>query len=245
MSLKRSLWYTFIALTLSSVLILPMLTACGSSKEKDTPAATATDTSLSTSAPTITPEATVTGKEGALPVLSVGDKWVMKTVSGGNEFTATTEVIGEETADGKDCYIAAISMDPYSGKEWVDKTTLFPVKDETSGATITYSYQFTGDMLYPLQMNKECQVVQTTTTTVKATGESNTETNTYIYKVEDIEQITVPAGTFNCFKIVMYDKDGTPVATKWESDETKMYMVKGITSENGVTAELVSYSVSK
>jgi len=245
MSPKRSLWYTFIALTLSSVLILPIMTACGSGKDKNTPTPTATTTSISTAAPTVTPEATVTVNEGALPILSVGDKWVMKIISGGNEFTATTEVIGEDVVDGKDCYIATISMDLYSGKEWVDKTTLFPIKDESSRGTTTYSYQFVGDMLYPLQMKKECQVVQTITTTIKETGESNTETNTYMFKVENIEQITVPAGTFKCFKIVMYDKDGTPVTTKWESDETKLYMVKGVDPQNNVTTELVSYSVSK
>jgi len=245
MSLKRSLWYTFITLTLSSVLILPILTACGSSKEKDTPTPTATTTSISTVAPTVTPEATQTVNEGALPILSVGDKWVMKMISGGNESTATTEVIGEDIVDGKDCYIATISMDPYSSKEWVDKTTLFPIKNESSGGTTTYSYQFVGDMLYPLQINKECQVVETITSTIKETGESNTETNTYMFKVENIEQITVPAGTFKCFKIVMYDKNGTPVITEWESDETKMYMVKGVDPQNDVTTELVSYSVSK
>ena len=222
-----------------------MLTACGSSKEKNTLTPTATTTSMSTAAPTGTSEATVTGNEGALPVLSGGDKWVMKITSGNNEFTATTEIIGDEVVDGKDCYISTISMAPYSGKEWIDKTTLFPVKDESSKGTTTYSYQFEGDMLYPLQLKKECQVVETITTTVKASGQSNTETNTYTYKVENIEQITVPAGTFKCFKIVMYDKDGKPVTTKWESDETKMYMVKGVDPENNVTTELVSYAVSK
>jgi len=240
---KRSLWYPFIALILSLVLIIPMLTACGSSKEKNTPTPTATTTSISTAVPTGTSEATVTGNEGALPVLSVGDKWETKTVSGGNEFTATTEVIGEEVVDGKSCYIVTVS-DPYSGKEWVDKTTLFPIKYESSGGTTTYSYQFVGDMLYPLQLQKECQVIETITT-IKETGESNTETDTYTYKVENIEQITVPAGTFECFKIVMYDKDGKPVMTEWDSDETKMYMVKGVDPENNVTTELVSYSVSK
>jgi hypothetical protein len=94
-------------------------------------------------------------------------------------------------------------------------------------------------------MKRECQVVETITSTIKQTGESNTETNTYTFKVENIEQITVPAGTFKCFKIVMYDKDGKPVITEWESDETKMYMVKGVDIQNSGTTELVSYSVSK
>jgi hypothetical protein len=245
MSPKRSLWFTFMALTLISVLILPILTACGSSDEKDTSTPSATTTSITTAATTGTSEATVTGNEWALPILSVGDKWVMKIISGSNQSTATTEVIGEEVVDGIDCYISTISMDPYSSKEWVDKTTLFPIKNESSGGTTTYSYKFMGDMLYPLQKGKECQVSETVTSTTKDTGESNTATDIYTFKVENIEQITVPAGTFECFKIVMYDKDNTPVITEWESDATKMYMVKGADPQNNITTELVSYSVSK
>jgi hypothetical protein len=241
MSPKRSKWCTFIALSLSSILILPLLTACGGSKEKET----STPTSISTAVPSITPKVTLTVKDGALPVLTVKDKWVTKTVSDGDEYTITTEIIGEEVVNGKDCYIATLSMDNYNSKEWIDKTTLFPIKNETSDGTITYSYQFQGDTLYPLKINKECKAVETITATSKETGESNTETNTFTFKVENIEQITVPAGTFNCFKVVEYDTNNNPVAIQWESKETKMYMVKAVESQSNATTELVSYSVSK
>ena len=57
-----------------------------------------------------------------------------------------------------------------------------------------------------------------------------------------VEQITVAAGTFECFKVVKYDDGGTHQGTFWFSEEMKRE-VKWIDQNMGVIAELKSYSV--
>ena len=206
--------------------------------------------------PTATPE---DGVEGALPILNVGDRWVSTVMSEGIEYTMTEEVTGEDVTEGKDCYVIEASIDPPvlgvigSATGRLDKATISPVRIESSGeymdmpfvVTTSYSDQFTGALPYPLEVGKEFEVIETETTTTTVMGETETEsvTNTYTYKVEKIEQITVPAGTFRCFKIVQYDEQGTALATSWQSPETKQYMVKEIDHETGEVTELVSYSL--
>ncbi len=203
---------------------------------------------------------TLTVREGMLPTLSIGDKWVSKFISEGIEYTMTLEVTGEDVTDGKDCYIVEGSFEPpvegfidtVTAK--YDKATMHPVRMQMSGeyegkpfiAASSWSYDLTGDPTYPLEVGKEIEVVETETTTIKMLGETETETvtNTYIYKVEKIEEITVPAGTFRCFKIAKYDEAGTKVSTSWTSDKVKQVDVKTINHETEEVTELISYSIS-
>lgn len=84
----------------------------------------------------------------------------------------------------------------------------------------------------------------TETKTEISAGETKKETTTSVLtlRVEGREQITVPAGTFDCFKIVRYDEGGSALKTEWYSDRTKAN-AKTIDHESGYTEELVSYSV--
>ena len=203
---------------------------------------------------------TVTVREGVLPTLFIGDKWVSKVISEGVEYTMTLEVTGEDVTDGKNCYVMEGSFEPpvegilSSVSAKFDKATMFTVRLQMSGeymnvpfvSALTWSYEFPGELPYPLEVGKEFEVVETETTTVKIMGETETETvtDTYTYKVERIEEITVPAGVFRCFKIVKYDKDGTAVSTCWDSDKVKQYDVKSIDHETEEVTELISYSIS-
>jgi hypothetical protein len=73
-------------------------------------------------------------------------------------------------------------------------------------------------------------------------GKTQTETKTinYIYKVEGIEEITVPAGKFRCFKVVQYDDTDNPLSTLWESDRVRQYLVRSVDHETGEVIELKS-----
>jgi hypothetical protein len=62
------------------------------------------------------------------------------------------------------------------------------------------------------------------------------------YVVEGKEEVTVAAGTFMCWKIVIYDGDGNVTVTMYYSDMVKS-SVK-MMSADGVAMELKSYSVS-
>ena len=72
--------------------------------------------------------------------------------------------------------------------------------------------------------------------------ETESRTKTSTYKVEAIEEITVPAGKFSCFKIVEYDDTGQEHVTQWYSDKVKRF-VKRIEHGDAETMELKSYSV--
>lgn len=196
---------------------------------------------------------------GQLPILQTGDEWTSMIISNGIEYTLTIEVTGEDVINGIDCFIVEASFDPSYGGT-VDSTTLnynketmLSIRAQTSGESMdmpyivtgSYSYEFPGAPRYPREAGKEYEVIETLTTSTTITGETTTETevNTYIYRVEKIEEITVPAGTFKCFKEVKYDETGmTALETTWYSEKAK-YSVKKIDHEYGDTTELMSYSV--
>ena len=74
--------------------------------------------------------------------------------------------------------------------------------------------------------------------------ETDTVTTNYTYKIDRIEQITVSAETFRCFKIIKFDEAGTAVSSYWTSDQGKQIHVKSIHHETGEVHELLSYSIS-
>jgi len=202
---------------------------------------------------------TLAVKEGVLPTLSIGDKWVQKFISEGYEYLVTLEVAGEDGTDGKNCYVMRGTFEPpYQGfltdaSVKFDKATMQMVRMQMSGqyqnmpfvSAVTYSYDFPGSLPYPLQVGKEYSVIETETTTVTVMGQTqtSTETKTYIHKVEIMEEITVPAGTFRCFKIVRYDEQRNLLSTSWVSDKVKGYDAKTIDAKTGEVAELVFYSI--
>jgi hypothetical protein len=197
------------------------------------------------------------GQEGALPVLKTGDEWVYGSASAGFDYAETWEVTGEDVVDGSECWVVKMSYEPpFQGMETatvrVEKATYFPIKGQTAmtvmGIPITlvqeYSCQFPDGSPWPLEVGKEFDVVVTTTTTTTSLGdpETESETTTKTYKVEKVEEVTVAAGTFKCFKMVEYDEAGAKVSTAWHSDRVKQD-VKSVDHETGDTKELESYSV--
>ena len=169
---------------------------------------------------------------------------------------ASLEVIAEQVIDGKDCYVTQGSFEsPIGGviKNVLlvfEKATMFLLRARMSGEyqgspfikTSRYSYEFLDEPYYPLQVGKECRVTKTEIMTTTMLGRTKTETRTmnYTYQVEGIEEITVPAGTFRCFKIVQYSSNDNALITHWESDRVRQYEVKTIDHETGEVFELIS-----
>jgi len=197
-------------------------------------------------------------KEGELPTLKVGDQWVYEMVSEGVEYAVTWEVTDEDVIEGKDCYVIEWHFDPAFGgifdslTEKRDRATYFSLRTQMTGtmmglsaiADLQFSYTFPEAAPWPLEVGKEIKVIRTETSTTTMMGETKTETETETstQKVERMEEITVPAGTFKCFKIVKYDETGEKIYTSWHSDKVKTY-VKRIVYEDGTTMELKSYSM--
>lgn len=196
------------------------------------------------------------GIEGALPTLHVGDRLVLNVTFEGNHYTMTAEVAGQEMLGSKDCYVMDFSFTPPfmgiidSATRWVDKSTFDNVKMEMSGEYMDLPYivsidaSYEGPILFPLKVGKQVTRTETTTTTTEILDEIETETEmeTYTRIVESIEDVTVPAGTFRCFKVVEYNEYGRVSSETWYSDEVKAN-VKEIDYEDGGGIELQSYSV--
>ncbi len=198
---------------------------------------------------------------GALPILKVGDTWTRRNSVNGSEFTEVSIVTGERVYNGIDCYTLQQTFTPAfygasTSTMQVDKTTLNLVGTEESGSMNGVDFALTANVSrdysvkpYPLSVGKTWTIIANTTTTTRRMGRSNisTEIDNDTYKVEKMESITVPAGTFQCFKIVEYSSTNAVVDTQWVTDVDGRWIVKGITNMYGITldSELTSYSLSK
>jgi len=198
---------------------------------------------------------------GRLPILHVGDWWIMEFVFNETTYTWTQNVTGE----GPNYYaIYSTYEPPYMGRanetQWVDKSTIIsPVwihgqsEYTYDNMTITYTYNITffytyyGGVPFPLIVGKEFNMteIMTYTMTMDNTTYTYKYNMSYVSKVEMIESVTVPAGTFTCFKINMWNAtSGGLIYTAWYSDEAKTW-VKYVdyTTTPETTAELKDYSV--
>jgi hypothetical protein len=191
---------------------------------------------------------------GDLPKFTIGDKWVANWHTGGAEYTVTTEVTGTAILDSQDCWVMETTFDPaYAGSvtgmtnkyEKTDLDIVFSEYHMTKPDDFTtFTYKISGTAYYPLTVGKEAQEisfqsVSSGNTTIYSTENSTVTTNT---KVETIEKITVPAGTFECFKILKYDDQGNLIQITWRSDKIKLFQVKMTDpSEPDAVYELVSF----
>jgi hypothetical protein len=202
--------------------------------------------------------------EGQLPTCEMGDEWVWSYVEYGTTYTLTEEVIGEETVEGRDCYVLDMSFDPlisytyddtvstFTGmKYWMDKASgLYGVKMEMSGTyngtdftMTTISSYSPWASLFPLEIGKEIETEMTTTQYFDGTQTGEPTVTTQKYRVDSKEDVTVAAGTFSCWKMIIYDGDGNVTQIVWWSDQVKS-MIKSTDADGNTMTELLSYSVS-
>jgi hypothetical protein len=202
---------------------------------------------------------TLVVSEGVSPTLHVGDQWVYRQIEKGIAYTRTETITGEEKMEGKYCFVVKVTFDPpWNGwiperTEWWDKATYSTVRVQFSALdssigkivnrSVVYSQQTTGSE-WPYKVGNEFTVKVSWTITDVVGGYSSSQTGefTTICKVTAIEDITVGAGTFRCFKTVTYQQDGSPVYEYWYSDKAKDYL-KYNSLDSQYTEELLSYSV--
>ena len=201
---------------------------------------------------------------GQLPDIEVGDTWVFSYMMQGADSTLTEEIVGEERVEDRDCYVIDMSFDPplsfpqgggvstITGMTyWGDKATcLYEVKQEMVGdyngepftITITYAYSPWAP-LFPLELGEEVETEQTVTQYYDGTQTGEPIVVTLRYRVDSQEAVTVSAGTFDCWRLVIDDGEGNIIQVVWWSDEAKT-MVKSTDGFGKTLMELLSYSVS-
>jgi hypothetical protein len=191
---------------------------------------------------------------GALPTLKVGDTWTEKCTSEGESSTAVSSVTGYSKVGNADVYVLHGTFQPamfgvvstINGK--MDKQTSQMLEMDSIGTTysltITTTYSFSGSPMFPLRVGNSSEVTETDkiVRTVNGETETITETHKYVYKVEKIESVSVPAGTFECFKQVKYES-GKVMEIDWVSPDVKLYDVKSVDNDTPMTTELLSYSL--
>lgn len=186
--------------------------------------------------------------------------------------TIVCSVTGEQVYNGTDCYIVnrqITTQDTSTTPESVynvtnvfDKATLRVIGIEQSTNSMNWSSTMCSTIVintsvnysvepYPLSMGKTWTTNENKTTSCAGIpipfgeNQSTTESTNYIYKVEGIESVTVPAGTFNCFKIVIYNSENDVLQTEWITDVTRGFTVKRSSSQIDFIEELMSYSLSE
>jgi hypothetical protein len=202
--------------------------------------------------------------EGQLPTFEMGDTWVFSYMVGGADSTLTEEVIGEEEMGGRECYVLDMTFDPpltYAQTEgesivtgmtyWGDKATAFcEIRRDMAGSygdteftlSLVFSYS-SWESLFPLEVGKEVETEQTITQYYNDSLTGEPIVNAERFVVESREVVSVTAGTFDCFKIVIYDGEGAIMQIVWWTDEVKS-MVKSDDGSGNTIMELLSYSVS-
>jgi hypothetical protein len=197
-------------------------------------------------------------KKAQSPEYEIGNQWVYKMEYQGLIHDVTIEVTDTDIINDKECYVTVWKYQPAlegtipDMSVWVDKTTDLPVMAQATGtmmgvhysAVMDYVYLFPGENWWPLEVGKEIEISETIHRTTKASGRENkeTETKTSTYEVVRIEEITVLAGTFDCFKIIEHDESGMKLSETWYSDDVKND-VKYIDYAEGYTIELKSHSM--
>ncbi|MFC1925104.1 hypothetical protein ACFLW2_00220 [Chloroflexota bacterium] len=190
---------------------------------------------------------------------ALGTEWVYDVSYGAETTEWTVTVTGEATIDSVDCYITDFSystplvrvmnemeLTVTGVKMWMSQATLDGVRRESatiiSGDLMTvYLFSsYTGDHGTPLFIGKEWILEETGTLTTTETPLFNAA-----YDVDVVAQgdVTVPAGTFNCYRID-YSLDGQLEWTEWWSADIRG-TVKIIVNEiyDGMQSlELTSYT---
>ena len=119
----------------------------------------------------------------------------------------------------------------------------FEVEGVPVTASIAISTKYSGDDPWPRDVGNEWTEEASVTTSSESMAQTwtETETLTFRYKVERVQNVTVPAGAFRCFKIVEYAA-GEAITAYWYSDKAKAIVkIDDLTSED--SQQLISYSV--
>lgn len=192
-----------------------------------------------------------------MPDIEIGDRWEYETGPEEARYNLIIEVTAWDEED--QTFSIKMTVDPpIEGlvREVVakfDSELMFPVWSKATGTSdgtpvsmeTEATYEIISGARWPLEVGKEVQISESITFDLSMGDETQSETTTEIktYKVEALEEVTVPAGTFECFKISEYNETGEKITTTWHSDKVKIN-VKEIDYEVDETQVLTSYSVN-
>ncbi len=206
------------------------------------------------------------------PILGVGDSWTLALTSNEAKYNLTMTVTGKEIVNNVSCYAMELVFEPETPLArkgvsnemtwWLDNSTLHLIKMKGNARVYGYDLTFVEEHFYTFRGepflvvenehnetdNRELNVYGPPPTNIIFRHDETTTTAQV--KVEKVENITVSAGTFSCYKIVTYDETGQSItAIRWFSMEAKTAVrtenYKTGEFEIFETAELLSYCIQQ
>lgn len=192
------------------------------------------------------------------PVLRKGDRWTYNHTIEGVNYKRIETVVGEEVITGKDCYTLKVEWAPlfvgyvsemqYQVEKQSRERLGTSFSYVTGGQTINFVYvsQITRSGASPWRLFVGNEWREQESQLQKYGTAQNPTTKTVlmdtVFKIEAIETITVPAGTFKCFKIGFYFPNGTKFEENWFSVEAKNWIkMKSLVGDESF--ELFAHSV--
>ncbi len=163
------------------------------------------------------------------PALSVGDQWVERTVTGGpypSDVTTTRKVLEKDVSlvvgsTTHTTYKLEVTSAGSTTSQWLRMSDLAAVKTYTESqyAKVTTTYETPCATDWPIAVGKSwtttCGFSTQTETSYGNTPSTGTKTETY--EVVSMESVTVPAGTFDTYKITF--TSGSTTGTQWYAAE--------------------------
>jgi hypothetical protein len=171
------------------------------------------------------------------PEWKVGDQWRYSWKRVGTSGTLTREVVREDTFAGVSSYVVRVG-----------KNESFYTKDvlgllaTMSGGKVTLKrnapYQ---PLSWPLEVGKEWK----NSFTLERVEEKSSQTFNHRMVVAKVEEVKVPAGAYEAFKIEVYgDYSGNLLSEYWYSPQVKWFVRTRNYQQGGVREEeLLSYKI--
>ncbi len=210
-------------------------------------------------------KATFTASEGIFPTWYSGDTWTYKVSTELGTSELTYSVRGETTYENSNIYLVRVSgkiMAGNSGQEtqftnddFIKKETLSVLEEERSGivnsTTFSRRIKFDDEIVegtqWPLQVGNTWKVRSNQTITTRNGLLISDEIVDVVrnFTVESMEDVTIDAGDFRCFKIVERNEQMEVVGTSWYADKIKREVKNELISEGTVYSySLVAYKVA-
>jgi hypothetical protein len=177
------------------------------------------------------------GFKAEKPEWKVGYEWRYAWKQPGTSGILTREIIREDTFEGVLCYVIRIGKN----QNFYPKDTL-GLLATMSGGKLTFKRNAPLQRVsWPLEVGKEWK----NSFTLESLEEKSSRTYDFRFVVSKIEEVTVPAGTFEAFKIENYGVyTGNLVAEYWYSPKVKWFIKERLYPEKGVLErELISFKV--
>jgi hypothetical protein len=172
------------------------------------------------------------------PTWKVGDEWTYRWESPRGSGTTVYEVTSEAVVRGIDCYVVKFGR----SENYIRKTDLAFVQGNNRGG-LEYSYTPPrAYAMWPLYVGRAWELL----IALERPQDRTTESIFKTWRVEAKERITVPAGTFETYRIIERNKRDNSLSTEhWLAPEVKARVRANLYFDYGVEKrELIAYKVN-